>query len=450
MIDLTGTSFMIVLLIVLVLLILLWFWQKSPAANVMGQTKADRDLENVRAYKFQLMELERELNQGNIDKAGYDKLLAEMQEQLLEDVEEEGPLASDSGKSAPSLLVFNGLLAFVLISTLLIYLPQGLSLGAMEEAPIADLIEALGEAESREDWTQRAVALDSRLKDSIEPDASDERTLRMLSLHAQLLKGLTRYEQAADTYQQLAAHYPEEAFYPSSALEATYFSRSFKQQKPLFTSEMDAEMLRLLADFPEEPMLLSLSGTSAFEKADYQLAATRWQAALELLPGGSPQRAELEQGLQLARARLAGAATGGQQGLTGQPTEAEIPDEPFVHLKIDIDRSLLDGDSPTTPVFVFARAADGSPLPLAAKRLQLRHLPAELYLTASDAMAGVSIADVERVRVAARLSRGGDPRPQSGDIESLPIELEVQLGVSSESEDSAPSASALLIDQLVP
>ena len=325
----------------------------------------------------------------------------------------------------------------------------------MEEAPIADLVESLGEAESREDWTARALALDSALESAVDSGDSDDRNLRMLSLRAQLLKGLTRYEQAAALYSELAVHLPDEAFYPSSAIEASYFARNLNQQRPLFTEEMDLEMNQLLADFPEEPMLLSLSGTSAFEKTDYKLAATRWQAALDLLPDGSPQRAELEQGMQIVRARLA--ATEEQQlPVPSQAVELAVPDEAYVRVRIDIDRTLLDRDSPTTPVFVFARAAEGSPLPLAARRLQLRHLPAELFLTASDAMAGASIADVERVVIAARLSRGGDPRPQTGDIESLPLELEVQGRQASntargtgENSDIPPPAAELIIDQPV-
>ncbi len=452
MIDVASTAFMMVSLIALAILLLVWRWQRSAQHDGLKEQKVDRNEENILAYKFQSSELSRELELGNIDEAGYDKLLAEMQEQLLESVESEEQRIAGETRSGSSLLVFNVSLAMVLLATLAIYLPQGLSLGAMEEAPIADQVEALGTAGSREEWTSQALELDRALRLAISPDAADDRTFRMLSLHAQLLKGLTRYDEAAAHYRRLASNFPEEAFYASSAVEASYFARSFKQQRPLFTAEMDAEMDQLLADFPEEPMLLSLSGTSAFEKADYQLAATRWQAALDLLPAGSPQRAELEQGLQLVRARLASAETG-----LSDPVEQEdpVPDVAYVRVRIDIDRTLIDGDAATTPVFVFARASGGGPLPLAAKRLQLRHLPAELYLTANDAMAGASIADVDRVVVAARLSRGGDPRPQSGDLESASIELQVQRGGEPpreppEMDENQPPKDTLIINQLVP
>lgn len=65
--------------------------------------------------------------------------------------------------------------------------------------------------------------------------------------------------------------------------------------------------------------------------------------------------------------------------------------------------------SPEDSVFVFARAVNGPPVPLAAKRLTVGDLPATVTLSDADAMVpSLKISSVEQVTVMARVSRTGD------------------------------------------
>jgi cytochrome c-type biogenesis protein CcmH len=76
--------------------------------------------------------------------------------------------------------------------------------------------------------------------------------------------------------------------------------------------------------------------------------------------------------------------------------------------------------APTDTVFIFARAAEGPPMPLAVLRKQARDLPVKFAL--DDAMAmtpAMKLSGFARVIVGARISRSGNATPQPGDLQGL-------------------------------
>ncbi|HKJ51213.1 MAG TPA: c-type cytochrome biogenesis protein CcmI, partial [Gammaproteobacteria bacterium] len=68
-------------------------------------------------------------------------------------------------------------------------------------------------------------------------------------------------------------------------------------------------------------------------------------------------------------------------------------------------------------VFVYAKAMQGPPMPLAVKRLRLADLPAKLTLGDGDAMIpSMKLSSFDKVIVGARVSQSGNPIAQSGDF----------------------------------
>ena len=89
--------------------------------------------------------------------------------------------------------------------------------------------------------------------------------------------------------------------------------------------------------------------------------------------------------------------------------------------------------APDDTLFVFARAAEGPPMPLAVVKKKVSDLPLEVEL--DDAMAmmpGRNISAFERIVVGARISRTGRPTPSPGDFEGLTAAVSPEDGASFE------------------
>ena len=85
---------------------------------------------------------------------------------------------------------------------------------------------------------------------------------------------------------------------------------------------------------------------------------------------------------------------------------------------VSIHSKVKSNASPEDTVFIFARAVEGPPMPLAVQRVKVRELPVAFALDDSMAMApGMSLSAHPRVVVVARVSRTGSPAAQPGDLQ---------------------------------
>ena len=96
--------------------------------------------------------------------------------------------------------------------------------------------------------------------------------------------------------------------------------------------------------------------------------------------------------------------------------------------------------APSDTVYIFARAAEGPRMPLAILKKQVKDLPVAFTLDDSMAMApNFALSNFPSVIVGARVSKSGNPVPQSGDLEGLTSA--VKLGAS---------GLAVVIDRALP
>ena len=88
--------------------------------------------------------------------------------------------------------------------------------------------------------------------------------------------------------------------------------------------------------------------------------------------------------------------------------------------KVSLSKKLATQAAPDDLVFIFARAVEGPPMPLAVKRVRVRDLPLEFALDDSMAMApGMNLSAHPRVVVGARISKSGQPTAQPGDLQGF-------------------------------
>ena len=82
--------------------------------------------------------------------------------------------------------------------------------------------------------------------------------------------------------------------------------------------------------------------------------------------------------------------------------------------------------APEDTVFIFARPAEGSRMPLAIVRMQVKDLPAQFKLDDSTALSpATKLSDAKRVTVGARVSKSGQAAPQPGDLEGFSAPVDV-------------------------
>lgn len=223
---------------------------------------------------------------------------------------------------------------------------------------------------------------------------------------------------------------------------------------------IDGESRRLLDEVvaadPNHQRALWLIGISEYQAQRYAEAIAIWERVLPQLPAGSNVARSIQDRIAEAR-RLgnlpapAGAEPGdANAGVTAAPADGSpsspAPAQaaaagPRLTVEVSLDPALADRLAPDATLFVFARAAEGPPMPLAIQRLSAAQLPLTVTLDESNGMLpNMKLSMFPTIVVGARVSRSGQAIAQSGDLQTLSAPLEV----------TRTEPIVLKIDQVVP
>lgn len=170
-----------------------------------------------------------------------------------------------------------------------------------------------------------------------------------------------------------------------------------------------AELVRrALAVDPEHPAALWLAGLAENTEGNYREAVELWKRAVLVVP--NPElKEELKNLIEIAESRI---------GTTGRETgPIDEGDEVALEVTVSIDPSLASNLNPDDTLYIFARAVDGPPMPLAVVKKTVKDLPVTVKLDDSSAMMPeMKLSNFDEVNVIARVSRSGQPQEQSGDL----------------------------------
>ncbi len=204
----------------------------------------------------------------------------------------------------------------------------------------------------------------------------------------------------------------------------------------------DAESLalveRALAIAPGNVKALALAGGAAYDRGDFDGAVARWTQVAAALPPNSELAGQVQASIADARAKArtggSGAAAAAPASRGGSPAGATPDAAPTTALAADptsatpqasaeisgivtVAPALAAKAAPSDTVFVFARAAAGSPIPLAVMRAKVSDLPLRFKLDDSMAMGPMArLSSATSVIVGARISKSGDPIAHDGDL----------------------------------
>lgn len=241
---------------------------------------------------------------------------------------------------------------------------------------------------SREVVLQMVADLATRLQ----TDKDDLKGWDMLG-HSYMIMG--RYGDALEAF----SHARELTHDADPEVLSAYAEAVTLAEPDLFMSKAAPLFEKVLTLQPTNVQALWYGGLAAEQRGDKKLAVKRWNGILVQDPPAD-YRAYISRMITEAG---------------GTPISASAT---VIHLHVSLAAALAAKVPPDAVVFVYARPKGeaGGP-PLAARRLKLSELPADIDLSDRDsAMPGRVLSAYDDVLVSARVSKAGTAEPRAGDL----------------------------------
>jgi cytochrome c-type biogenesis protein CcmH len=396
-------------------------WVLVPLLRSAGRAGLAMEASNVAILRDQLRELDTDIANGTISREQYDQARRELEQRVLDESKAaSGPAAAPpSAAGAWTAAIVAGALP---IAALVIYVALG-NFDAF--SPLAARDAGSGASGARHEMSPEEIAkMTSELAARLEKDPGNAEGWRIL---ARTYYAQNRHPEAVQAFERATALAPRDA-----GLLADYADALGAAQGGTLKGKPMELVERALAVDPTQWKALALAGTSAFDRKDYAQAVVYWERMKATVPPGSAIAQSIDSSIAEAR-ELGGlkpgvpSATAVAKAPAATPAPAPSPAPAAAAASgngvagtVKLSPSLAAKASPDDVVFIFARPAQGSKMPLAILRKQVRDLPAAFALDDSMSMApNMALSNFGEVVVGARISRSGQAMPQSGDLEGL-------------------------------
>ncbi len=374
----SGFVLVAVLLLVVVLAIVVRpLWR---TATSVSPTAADRRAANLAIYRDQLAELERDRDEGSLAETDFVAARSELQRRLLDDAHDDAIVVRQGGGRKAAFLLLAALPLLSIAGYLVLGRPQALDPANTQPRMSAQQIDSM------------LVQLEEKLKAN--PD-----DLKGWVMLARSYKVLGRFADAAQAYSHGGA-----LLEGDPVLLADY-AEVLSQVNGKFDGKPTELLAAALKIDPNEPQALFLSGAAASERKDFAAVADYWGRLLPQLEAGSEEAKSLGEAVDKARAIAEGKAV------------AAAPAPETVSGEITLSGKVAAQAKPDDVLFVFARAGEGSRMPLAVVRAKVADLP--LTFVFDDTMAlpgGQKISDLPAITIEARVAKSGQAQSASGDL----------------------------------
>lgn len=396
-------------------------WLLWPLLRTSQRATVERHVANATIYRDQFADLDADLKRGSISEAQYTEAKAELERRLLDEARaESAPVSSSRGGRAPAVVIA---LSVPVLAGLLYW-----KLGAPDAfSPIATPVESTHQltAGQVEEMVQQLSARLQREPDNVEGWVILARTYYTMR----------KFPEAAAAYEKLVKLVPNEPDLLADYADALAMS----QGRDLSGKPMELVQAALKAD-PNHWKALAMAGTAAFDRKDYKGAVAYWERLRDSQEPDSPIVKSISASIDEAR-RLGGmppavaSATAPQKAAPASPMAVAPKAEAAkseaakgaaattvttVGGTVNLSDAMKAKVAPTDTVFIFARAAEGSRMPLALTQVKVSELPAKFTLDDTMAMSkDMKLSSVPMIVVGARVSKSGRPMPSTGDLEGL-------------------------------
>jgi len=358
------------------------FYVLRPLLKARKDPVVSRREANIAIYKDQMRELEADLAAGTLGQADYERSKLELEARLLDDV------SVGEAAAAPS----HGRRAALVVGVAVPLLALGVYLAT---GNLDGLSPHLGQPDAAQ-----VDAMVGRLAAKLRENPDDAEGWKLLGRSYTVMG---RFPEAVAAFAKAAERSPRDAQLLADFADVLAMTRGQK-----LDGEPEKLVERALEIDPKNLKALALLGTAAYERKEYARAAQIWGRLLPLVQPDSEDARVITANVDEAR-KLAGI------GSSDKPAPKA---HPGVRGTVRLDAKLKRDVKPDDVVFVFARAAEGPPVPLAVFKARAADLPLSFALDDSLSMAqGMTVSAHPKIVVTARIARSGKLQATAGDLE---------------------------------
>ncbi len=396
-------------LAVLLILLALAFLVVPLLREPKEDETVDREQQNIAIARDKKALLEQQLEDGVMTREEYDEAMKDLEASLAIDLERQQRLQQNRLAGKWAAIVF-----LLLVPALSVFLYLELGDYRVIENPQL----AMARAETASDPSRPPLSMDQmieKVKTHLKENPDDARGWFVLG---RALMSVQQYGDALAAYQRsydLAPEEPAVALALADALAMT--------QNGSMKGEPEQLVAKVLQQSPNDPTALWLGGLADEQAGRYRDAYDKWNRLLPMLQDDPDSVSEVRSLIASLRQK--------DPSLPEPVQTLAATSGATVELQVDLDPSLADRAKPDDQVFIYAKAASGPPMPLAAKKLTVADLPVRVTLSDADAMLPqMKLSSFDRIVVGARISKTGNPIAADGDLyaESAPFQRDARQG----------------------
>lgn len=404
---------------------------------------ADRRSQVLGILRQQAQELEADKAAGRIDADEYAESKMELERRVLEETKQDEAEKSGKTSMAPKILAVVCLVA-IPAATVAGYLALG-----RYTAMNPDFI-AMMEQQSPNSRGHSQAEMQKMLDDLRARLKEDPRNANGWFMLARATAQMNRFDESVEAFKKLNELIPGNA-----DLIADMADMMAAANGKVITPDIEKLLKKALNIDPRQWKALALLAIQAWDRQQYAQAAAYWERLLKVVPSDFPDRDQIQSNIVEAK-RLGGvndsisavsptaseqnAVDGGAEGAAAgtSNTQSFMRQSPVptaspatvrqVSGTVTISDELKSKAKPDDVVFIYARPAQGSRMPVAFTRTTAKELPYNFTLTDSMTMAmgADTLRNVDVVIVGARISKTGNFMPQPGDLQGeMPNAVEV-------------------------
>lgn len=400
------TFWLAILLLIVIALLIVWRIFATPKHAIGAENTNIRQETNVTLYHEHLAQLDNDLAEGSIEQESYDQLKAELDKTLVQDVDpnqQQQKVHHGRSKIWPIVIALS-IVSFSFYTYMI--------LGAYPQLsePTASQNSPHGEIAPEQMLSMQL----KQLKREVESDPENSQAWFSLG---QAYTSAGEFDNAIKAFDTVMSQVGEYAELLGPKAQAMYYKNEQK-----ISGDIQVVIDKALALDALDPSTNILLGMDSFSQREFANAVKYWENVLNSgRPGISVEA--LTSAVEEAKNQLRMSNGVPQSGTDNKLIDSTSPQIIVdVTLAKNVQEEIMNSEDKT--VFIYAIAANGPRMPLAAVKLKASDLPTRIVLDDSQAMTPqMKLSSAERVNVYAVVSMQGNVGIKPGDFKAELLDI---------------------------